>query len=524
VTDEHVGGSPEQPEDPRSRFLTDQDPAADTGEHQVEALDHEPPTATVLAEPDLSVLDVRPRPGPPRDYRFPAFERMRLESGLTVISCHTPGRPLLAANLILHGGAAAEPAELAGVTVLLARMLTEGTQRRDALAFVEAAERLGAEIHADATWDGFVAALEVPRSRFGAALALLAEMAIEPGLPEREVDRLCEERLNDLLQARADPRRRAERVFGETIYAPASAYARPMGGSEETVPELDVESLRQRHDALLATAGATLVVAGDLTDLAVAELAAETFGSWSVPDGAAPPPPSVAGHPAGARLVLVDRPRAPQSEVRIGHLGLPRRTVDFHAAAVLNAVLGGTFDSRLNRLLREDRGYTYSISSSFEMRRAAGPFAVRTAVHTEATVPAVRDALGVLREIRESEVERRELDTARDYLVGVFPLRFEVPAQVCAALSGLVLQDLPDDELDRYRPAVAAITAADVQATARRHVRPDEASIVIIGDAASLEPQLREAEAELGPLTVIAADVTAEALAEAVGEAVEAST
>jgi predicted Zn-dependent peptidase len=190
--------------------------------------------------------------------------------------------------------------------------------------------------------------------------------------------------------------------------------------------------------------------------------------------------------------------------VRIGHVGLPRKTPDFHALAVLNAILGGTFDSRLNRLLREDRGYTYGISSSFEMRRAAGPFAIRTAVHSEVTVPAVRDALSVLHEIRETEVEARELDTARDYLVGVFPLRFEVPAQVCAALSGLVVQDLPDYELDRYRPGIAAVEAADVLAAARRSIRPADASIVIVGDAASLEPQLREAD--LGPLTVIPAD------------------
>ena len=161
---------------------------------------------------------------------------------------------------------------------------------------------------------------------------------------------------------------------------------------------------------------------------------------------------------------------------------------------MLNALLGGTFDSRLNRLLREDRGYTYSISSSFEMRRARGTFAVRTAVHSEVTVPAVLDALGVLRAVRDAEVEQREVSIARDYLVGVFPLRFESPAQVCAALSGLIVQQLPDEELDRYRPAVAAVNEADVLTVARRHIRPEELSIVVVGDAAGLEAQLREAD------------------------------
>jgi zinc protease len=523
MTDEHPSGGAEQHEDPAARFLTDQDPITEDAETEIEALEHEPAGATVLAEPDLSVLDERPRPGPPREYHFPAFERAVLANGLTLLTCHTPGRPLLAANLILPGGAAAEPATAAGVTVLLARALTEGTRRRDAIEFVEAAERLGAEIHADAMWDALLATLEVPRSRLGPALALLAEMVLEPAFPEREIDRLREERLNDLLQVRADPRRRVERVFGETIYAPGTVYARPMAGSELTVPALAREQVLARHGAAVATAGATLVVAGDLAGVAVADIVAEHFAALAVPPVDAPAAPAAAAHRAGARLVLVDKPAAPQSELRIGHVGLPRRVVDFHAVAVLNAILGGTFDSRLNRLLREERGYTYGISSSFEMRRAAGPFAVRTAVHSEVTVDAVRDALGVLRGIGAAEVEQRELDTARDYLVGVFPLRFESPGQVCAALSGLVVQQLPDDELDRYRPAIAGVEAADVLAAAQRHIRPSEASIVIVGDAASLAGPL--AAAELGPLTVVPADADDAAAsdeADAVGEAAEA--
>lgn len=500
MTDEHGSGHLDHQEDPESGFLTDQDPIADPADAEVMALEREPATATVLSEPDLSVLDARPQPGPPRDYRFPPFERAVLDSGLTVIWCHTPGRPLLAASLILPGGGASEPAEQGGVTVLTARALTEGTQRRDAIAFVEAAERLGAEIHADTTWDALVAALEVPRSRFVDALALLAEMALEPAFPEREVERLREERINDLLQARADPRRRAERVFSEAVYAPDSAYGRPLAGSEATVPQLGRQQVVERHRAALVAGGATLIVAGDLSGLDVPAMAADHLAGWPAATPAAPPPPAVAEHPAGARLLLVDRPDAPQSEVRIGHVGLPRRTPDFHAIAVLNAILGGTFDSRLNRLLREERGYTYGISSSFEMRRSAGPFAVRTAVHSEVTVPAVVDALDVLRGMREAEPEQRELDTARDYLVGVFPLRFEVPAQVCAAISGLVAQQLPDDELDRYRPAVAAVSAADVLDAARRHIRLGEASIVVVGDAKTLEGQLRDAA--LPPVTV----------------------
>jgi zinc protease len=206
--------------------------------------------------------------------------------------------------------------------------------------------------------------------------------------------------------------------------------------------------------------------------------------------------------------VVVDRPGSPQTELRVGHLAVARSTPDFHAISVLNAIVGGLFNSRLNQLLREVRGYTYGIHSSFDMRRHAGPFTVRCAVQTEVTVPAIGDILAELDRIRAGAVEPAELAIARDYLVGVFPLRFEAAAQVAAAITGLVVNGLPDDELDRYRPAIATITAEQVLAAAHAHIRPPEASIVMVGDASRFVDALRDAD--LGEVTVVADDVPAE--------------
>ena len=167
----------------------------------------------------------------------------------------------------MPGGAWTEPADQAGVTVLTGRAMTEGTRSRDANEFIEATERLGAEVHADATWETVSASVEVPRSRFGQALALLAEMVTEPAFPGDEIDRLRDERLNDLMQAWADPRRRAERVFPETIYAADTPYSRPLGGVQETVVARSIATPWRRHAQLLDPAGATLVVAGDLTGI-----------------------------------------------------------------------------------------------------------------------------------------------------------------------------------------------------------------------------------------------------------------
>jgi zinc protease len=197
---------------------------------------------------------------------------------------------------------------------------------------------------------------------------------------------------------------------------------------------------------------------------------------------------------------VIHRPGSVQTEIRVGHVGLPRVIPDFHAVSVMSAILGGLFHSRLNFKLREEKGYTYGAGAGFDMRRGPGPFAVRAAVNTDVTVPALLDILVELDGIRDGPPRPDELHAARDFLVGVFPLRFETPPAVVGAIAGLIVHGLPMDELDRYQPAIRAVTAEDVQASARAHVRPAEAAIVLVGDADAI---LRPLEgAAVGPITV----------------------
>ena len=450
-------------------------------------------TAVTVAE--------RPGPSAPRPYEFPPVAEHRLANGLRILEVDMPGRPLVSASLLMLNGAVDEPADGGGATVLAARALSEGTERYDAVQLTEASERLGASLHAEAGWDALTAGLDVPRDRLEGALELLAEMVLHPTFPEREVDRLRDERLNDLLQARADPRRRADEAFVDTIYAPDAPYHRPAGGTRETVAGLGPAQLRSAYERGLDPARATFIIGGELAGLDVRTTVERLFGDWTAF-------PAVAGRSAIAdtpardeRLVrVIHRPGAVQSEIRIGHRGLPRRIPDFHAVSVMSAILGGLFNSRLNMNLREDKGYTYGAGAGFDLRRGSGPFAARAAVNTEVTVPAITETLKELARMRDEDVTDAELRAARDFLVGVFPLRFETAGAVVGALSGLVIHELGIDELIRYRSSIEGVSSGDVVGAARAHLLLDAAAIVVVGDADQFGAALEAAG--IGPVVV----------------------
>jgi predicted Zn-dependent peptidase len=298
------------------------------------------------------------------------------------------------------------------------------------------------------------------------------------------VERLRDQRLNDLLQAKADPARRADEAYLATIYDPASPYARPSGGLRDTVIGVDAGVVGAAWASWAGFERAVLVIGGDLAGIDLPAILEPLFGDLAPASGApARPTPTDAGRLDRSVVRLVHRPGSVQSELRVGHRGLSRRTPDFHAVSVMSAILGGLFNSRLNMKLREEKGYTYGAGAGFDLRRHAGPFTARAAVNTDATAPALADLVAELRRMQDGAPSDAELRAARDYLVGVFPLRFETPGPVVAAVTGIVTYELPDDELERYRPAIEAVTAADVLAAARAHLDLERLGIVLVGDA-----------------------------------------
>jgi zinc protease len=235
------------------------------------------------------------------------------------------------------------------------------------------------------------------------------------------------------------------------------------------------------------------VVAGNLSSGSVRTTAEAAFGGWQGPE---PPQPGAVSLPRAERVqvVLVEHPGAVQSEIRIGHVGVPRNTPDFFSIVVMNTILGGAFSSRLNLNLRERHGFTYAVSSSFVMRREAGPFVVATAVQTEVTGAAVREICTELKRIRREPVTGAELADARQYVAGTFPLRLQTTDGVASNLAELFVYDLPESYLDRFAERILAVTGAEVLEAATRHLHPDRLTVLVVGDAAQVLPQLEALE------------------------------
>ncbi|MBM3908283.1 MAG: insulinase family protein [Gemmatimonadetes bacterium] len=432
---------------------------------------------------------IHPTPGIPGPYEFPVTSTFTLSNGLQVIVAPMPRLPLVTAIAVIDAGAAIDPAGGEGLATLSAAALAEGTVERDGPTLADAFERLGTSIECGADWDEATAQFTVTPSRFSGALALLAEVLQAPRFDSADIERLKAERLADLLQQRVEPRGLADERFARAVYDARSRYARPAGGTPTTVRTLEASRVRDWHARGYGAQSTTLIVAGDITAKEVHAEVELRFGGWT---SRAPDAPAVdASSRTTAREVhIVAKPDAPQSELRVGHVGLPRAHPDYFAVVVMNAVLGGLFSSRINLNLRERHAYTYGAYSAFDWRRAAGPFVVGTAVKTEVTDAAVREILSEIDQIRAHSIRSEELDLATSYLAGVFPIRYETTNAVASALALATVYGLPADYFSTYRQRIGSVTQDDVLRVARAQLQPDALQVLAVGNADAIAAPL----------------------------------
>jgi zinc protease len=431
--------------------------------------------------------------------RFPTIDRGSV-AGVELRLARQADSPFVSLSWVALAGGERDPRGREGRATLTASTLDEGTSRSSSSEIAARVERLGGAIGSTADWDAGYLRIEVLARDVAAAFELVGEVLLDPVFPEPEIDRLRRQRLADLQALRERPSAIADVALSRAIYGPAT-YGRLLGGTEATLSQLGRADLQAAHRELWLAQGLCLVAAGAVTREAVeAWLEGLLGGTKLAATNASLPAPTVPPPSDGRRVILIDRPNAAQSELRIGHLGVARTHPARSQLQVLNAILGGKFTSRINLNLRERHGFTYGAFSRFTGRRHAGPFSVSAAVANPSVGAAVREVLAEMDRIRQQPVDPEELSDARDYLIGVFPYTIQTAADLAGRLEDLAQFGLPDDEVDRHLQRIATTSAADVQAAALSFLSPDDACVVAVGPASELRPQL----ADFGTLTEVA--------------------
>src|SRR2546428_11454065 len=385
--------------------------------------------------------NLRPKPAQARSYQFPDFRDEKLPSGIRLVTAPVVKLPLATVLVVVDAGSTSDPTGEEGVAALTAGTLLEGSTRFDGAELAEKFEQLGTSVESGADWDSAFIKITTVSDKLEDATRLLGEAISSPIFPEREVERLKAERLAEILQLETEPRGLADEKFSEFLYTPDSRYSKPDEGTAESVRALSRKDVDEFYRARYRARSSTVIVAGDISTDASRALINGAVQNW--PSGAARSQPLVAtARTSGRSVHVVNKPEAPQSELRVGHIGLPRNHTDFFSTLLMNAVLGGLFGSRINLNLREAHGYTYGASSFYDWRRGPGPFVVSTAVQSEVTAAALREILLEINRIRSECISEHELSLASDYLDRVFPIRYETTAAIASALATLVIYDL----------------------------------------------------------------------------------
>lgn len=440
-----------------------------------------------------------PEPGPPPTLTLPAIQRFTLANGLTFIYLPKREVPLVQVNVVVRAGQIHEADGQAGLAGMTAAMLDEGAGSRSALELADAVDFLGAQLGAGSDQHATRVSLHVPVAKLEPALELLADVVLRPRFEPDELERQRRQRLTAMAQWHDEARAIAAVAYARALYGERHPYGRLTQGTPASVAALTVEHLRAFHRTYFVPNNAAIIVVGDVPLERIRPLLDAAFGGWSrgqVPAARVPEPPR-----AGRReVVLVDKPGAAQSEIRIGQVGVDRKNPDYFALQVMNTVLGGSFTSRLNQKLREEKQYTYGASSGFAYGLLAGPFTAQAAVQTAVTDSALVEFLRELRGILEA-VPPDELARARNYAALRYPARFQAVGSIAGELEELYLYDLSSDSFNGFVPRVLAVTRDDVRRVARRYLTPDRMVVVVVGDRARIEAPVRALN--LGPLRVL---------------------
>jgi len=430
------------------------------------------------------------RPGPlaAREVKFPAYETRTLPNGLQVVAVLHHEQPVVSVRMIVRAGSALDPKGKLGLANVAASLLNQGTATRSAREFNDAIDFIGGETGAGASTDFTLIHAIVMKDSFETGLQMLSDMVRRPAFAQEELDRQREQMLSGLQVSLEDPAFIADAVFNRLVYG-FHPYGMPEAGTPETLAAITRDDLVAYHRRNFVANNAILAVVGDVTAEEAFEGVRRVFGDWERRDVAAPafaPPPDPT-----RRVIVINKPDAVQTEVRVGHLGVRRNQPDYMPLNLATRILGGEGANRLHQILRTERGLTYGAQADMHTLKDSGDFVAETSTRSDATGEVLRLIVDQFVRLQRERVNERELSDAKAYMTGSFPLTIETPDAIATQVLNVLFYGLPVEQLQTFRDRVNAVSAFDIERVARYYFVTDRLSIVLVGNAAAFTPQLR---------------------------------
>jgi len=429
-------------------------------------------------------------------------KKIEMPNGLTVYLVENHALPVVAAELVVRAGSSADDTDKPGLAGFTAAMLDEGTPRRDAIAIARDLEMLGSGLGSSVGRDGSDLSLHALKDKIAPALGIMADVATSPTFPPAEVERVRNDRLTALLQDRDSPARIAFTVMWTDLYGPQNPYGHMAIGTEPGLHGIRREDLVRFHASAYGPANAALVLAGDVTEAEARKLANDAFGGWKGGTAAAPDARRTAT--ASERVLVVDKPGAPQTQVLFAQVGIARSDPDYEKLNVMNQVMGGLFSSRLNMNLREQHGYTYGASSSVLDNTAPGPMILASQVRADVTGASIKEMVKEATGMLEKPVSDDELKSAKESITRTLPALFENTSSTAGTIANLFLFQLPPDYYQQLPTRIDTMTADAVFAATRAHLHPESMKVIAVGDRKLIDPQIHALN--LGPIGYRLAD------------------
>jgi predicted Zn-dependent peptidase len=434
---------------------------------------------------------VVPAAGKQPEMRVPTWTKTKLANGVELVVSVRRGLPLVSVSLDFIGGALQfeDPAKL-GTATLTAQMMSEGTATRTGDQLAEAQQMLGMSIFTRVGNETGAMGFSALSDKLDPAFAIMADMLVNPSFPADALVRRRGQMLVNLTQAKDQPNSISINVFSKVLYGDEHPYGRVV--TDKTVNAVTRDDIVAFHEAYFRPGRAIMTVVGDVDPAKVRASFDKAFANWKAggdrPTFAYPPVPAS----RSTTIYLVDKPKAAQSVFALGVPGPSRNTPDYYAIAVMNNVLGGLFQSRLNHLIREVRGYSYGVNSSFVFGRGPGAFRAGGGVVTAKTDSALIDFMNELRGVQGgTPFSEDEIKQGKESLIQRLPARFSGVDQTAGAISSVYTQGLPEKYWQEYTANIAAVTSDDLVRVAKKYIDLDHFNILIVGDRAVIEEALR---------------------------------